>query len=156
MIAVAVHHTLGSAGLVALAGVCSKWRQLVLSANMPLAESRRLFSAMKTSNVLASPNFFQSRFIDNAMHLVLNSEIHHEFFTEGVAARVDPAKGVCHWTDPGLWQRGRHTHAHTHRRSRRRGGQHVGGLWGRATSSLCVGDNYRLESRRPLIAPLYL
>ena len=150
MIAVAVHHTLGSAGLVALAGVCSKWRQLVLSANMPLAESRRLFSAMKTSNaVLASPNFFQSRFIDNAMHLVLNSEIHHEFFTEGVwpPASIRPkafATGLIQVFGNAL------AYARAYPSSVKAArGQHVGGLWATRDISLVWGDNYRLELASP-------
>ena len=150
MIAMAVHQTLGSAGLVALAGVCSKWRQLVLSTNMPLAESRRLFSAMKTSNaVLACPDFFSSRFISDATRLVLNSEIHHEFFPEGVwPPRSTKPKAFA----TGLAQVFGNALAYARaypssvRASR---GQHVGGLWAARDISLVWGDNYRLELASP-------
>jgi hypothetical protein len=150
MIAAAVYHTLGSAGLVALAGVCSKWRRLVMAAGMPLAESRRLFSAMNTSNaVLASPNFFRSRLFDNAGPLVLNSEIHHEFFPEGVwpPASIRPkafATGLIQVFGNALaFARAYPSSVKAAR------GQHVGGLWAARDINLVYGDNYRLELASP-------
>ena len=84
MIVYAVWYTAGSAGLIAMAGVCSKWRQIVFSAGLPLAESRRLFSTFDADRHQLSVGIIPiHRFIDNGTSIVLNKRLHAELFTPG-------------------------------------------------------------------------
>jgi hypothetical protein len=152
MIVYAVWHTAGSAGLIAMAGVCSKWRQIVLSAGLPLAESRRLFSMFDADRHVLSVGIIPIHsFINHGTSLMLNKRLQAKLFTPGAwpPTSLTPkalATGLITVfgkalafvvADPRRIKQARHSPWL--------------GLWTARDSTVCDGDNYALALNSPFL-----
>jgi len=150
MIVYAVWHTAGSAGLIAMAGVCSKWRQIVLSAGLPLAESRRLFSMFDADRHQLSVGIIPiHKFIHNGTSIVLNKRLHAELFTPGAwpPASLTP-KAVATGLITVFGKALAFAVADPHRIRQARFNPWLG-IWTARDSTVCDGDNYRLTLESP-------